>query len=67
MQQEIKCPEICQLKPFHAALADTLEVLLDALGGDFPNQDRIKLIPERNQAHVGRIALIPRTRMGKVG
>lgn len=67
MKQKIKRAEIRQLKSLHVTFADSAEVLLDALGSHFADQQRIELIAQSNQTDVGRVALIAGTRVSKFG
>src|SRR5262245_5163994 len=63
MQQEIERVQIWQFVAFDLAFADSGEMPFDALGGDFTDKDRVMLRFERDQADVGRVAFVARSRM----
>jgi hypothetical protein len=63
MQQEIERVQVGQLKALDLAFADSGEVSFDALGGDFAREYRVMLGFERDQADVGSVAFVPRSRV----
>src|SRR5688500_16838986 len=65
MQQEIERAEVWQLEPFNVAVANASEVFLHTISSHLANENRIKLILQRDQPHVRRVSLIPRSRMGQ--
>src|SRR6185295_4668640 len=65
VQQKVQRAEIRQFESFDFALADTLEVFLNALRRNLADEDRINLIPQSNQSDVGGIALVTRASVCK--
>src|SRR5262245_42659131 len=63
MQQKIERVQIRQFVALDLAFTDSGEVSFDALGGDLADEDRVMLRFERDQADVGRVAFVARTRM----
>src|SRR5215470_8147502 len=63
MQQEIERVQIGQLVALDLSFADPGEVPFDALGGDFADEDRVMFRFERDQADVGRVAFVARSRV----
>jgi hypothetical protein len=63
MQQEIERVQIGQLVALDLSFADSGEVPFDALGGDFADDDRVMFRFERDQADVGRVAFVARSRV----
>ena len=63
MQQEIEGVQVGQFVAFDLAFANPGEVAFDVVGGDFADEDRVMLRFERDQADVGRVALVTLLRM----
>src|SRR5215207_9539865 len=63
VQEEVERAEVGQLEALDAAMHDPAEVLLDALGRDLAYEHRVELFAQRDEADVGRVALVARARV----
>jgi hypothetical protein len=63
MQKKIEGSKVRQCESFHIAMTDSREVVLDSSRGNFTFEQRIKLITQSNQSHVGSVAFVSGSRV----
>ena len=67
MQQEVQRAQVRQLIAFHIPCQQVSEVLFDALGGEFLNQDGIKPFFPGDHPNVASVSLVAGPGMRKTG